>query len=107
MNWINLINISLVVTGGFTAATYEVLAKKMGLAVGFYFRSNGIMTVIGGLVTIAALIFSMFINPWWSIFIAFALGWLLAQVIVTIFKSSSQIVCLILMLLGITLLIIT
>lgn len=102
MNWIPLISVSLITIGGFMATTYEVTAKRIGLPIGFYFQKNGIMTIIGGFITFGAAILSAFINPWWTIFIVFLVGWFFSQLIISACKSLSQIISLILIVIGIT-----
>lgn len=101
MNWMNLVTVSLITIGGFMATIYEVTAKRIGLPVGFYFQRNGIMAIIGGFITFGAVILSAFINPWWTIFIVFIAGWFFSQLIIRIFKSLSQIISLILIVIGI------
>jgi len=107
MNFMNLFTVCLITIGGFIAATYEVIAIKSGLPVGNYFRSNGILAIIGGFVTFGAVILSAFINPWWTIFIVFIIGWFFSQLAVRIFKTLSQVISLVLILIGITLFIAT
>ena len=106
MNWINLIITSLITGGGILAATYEVYAKRNGWPVGLYFTSQGLMTIVGGFVTLAAVVLSAFINPWWSIFIVFLIGWLICQITVSLFRKLSPIMSPFLMVIGIILLII-
>ncbi len=38
MNWINLLIVCLVASGGFIAATYEDIAKRIGLPTGLFFQ---------------------------------------------------------------------
>lgn len=83
------------------ATTYEVIAKRIGLPIGFYFQRNGLMTIIGSLITFGAVILSAFINPWWTIFIVAIAGWFFSQLIIGTFKSISQIISLILIVIGI------
>jgi hypothetical protein len=106
MNWIILFYTCLIATGGFTAAAYEVVAKKMALPVGTMFQSNGLMTIIGGIVAIVAVIMSAFINPWWSLFMVFILSWLFCQLLVFTFKMHAQLLSLVLIVIGSILLII-
>ena len=104
MNWINLFIICLLASGGFMAATYEDIAKREGLPTGLYFQLGGIMAGIGALITFGAIILSVFINPWWTIFIVFIVAWSFTEITVRIFKSFSQIISLIVIVIGIILL---
>lgn len=107
MNLMNLFVILLISTGGFLAATYEVIARRYRLPVGLYFRVNGIMTLIGGFIFIGAMVLSAFTNPWWTIFIVLILSLILSQVFISIFRSFAQVLSPILIIIGaITLLII-
>lgn len=106
MDWMKLFYTCLIASGGFTVATYEVLARKMALPVGRYFQTNGPMTILGGFVTVGAIILSAFINPWWTIFLVFVTGWLVCQLLVMTFKSISQLLTIILIFIGSILLII-
>lgn len=106
MNWLNITITCLIATGGFIAASYEVMAKKMMLTVGIYFKGNGLMAILGGFLTFGAIVLSAFINPWWTIFIVFIVGWFFSQLIVSIFKTVSQLISLILIITGIVLLLI-
>lgn len=101
MNWINLFICSIIAIGGFTATVYETIANRMGLPVGRYFQRNGIMTIIGGFVTFIAIIVSAFINPWWTIFIIFICSWFFSQILISVFKISSQVISLLLMVGGV------
>lgn len=107
MDWVSLFLCSIVAIGGFTAAIYESIANQMGIPVGLYFQRNGIMTIIGGLVTFSSIILSAFINPWWTMFIVLICSWLFSQVIINVFKMSSQILSPILIVSGTIFLIIT
>jgi len=62
------------------------------------------MTILGGFAAFAAIIYSAFINPWWSVFLVFIAGWFFCQILVSIFKISSQVLSLALIVAGITLL---
>lgn len=101
MDWINLFLCSIIAVGGFTATVYETIAYRKGLPVGHYFQRNGIMTIIGGFVTFASIILSAFINPWWTIFIVFICGWFFSQLLISVFKISSQIISMLLMVCGV------
>jgi hypothetical protein len=91
------------VAGGIVAATYEVHARRRGLPVGLYFQLNGVMSIVGGILTFIALILSAILNPWWTIFIVLTIGWIFGELIMTIFNSLSQIISLVLIALGIIL----
>ncbi len=62
------------------------------------------MAGIGAVVFLGAMILSAFINPWWTIFIVFITAWSITEITVKIFKSLSQIISLILIVIGIILL---
>jgi hypothetical protein len=106
MNWINLFLCSVIAIGGFTASVYETIAYRMGIPVGLYFHRNGIITILGGFVTFVAIILSAFINPWWTIFIVFICGWFFSQLLISVFKISSQVISILLMVGGVIFLII-
>lgn len=100
MDWTRLLLVSIIAIGGFTAAVYETLARRLGLPVGYYFRINGIMTIIGGFITFIAIILSAVINPWWSMFIVFICGWLFSQLLISVFKTATQIISMLLIISG-------
>jgi hypothetical protein len=100
MNWINLFLCSIITIGGFTAAVYETIAVRMGIPVGHFFKRNGIMTIIGGFVSFVAIILSAFMNPWWTIFLVFISGWFFSQLLISILKISSQIISVLLIVIG-------
>ena len=104
MNWVNFFIVCVVASGGFLAATYEDVANRKGLPTGLYFQLGGIMSGIGAVVTFGAMILSAFINPWWTIFMVFITAWFISQFTIIIFKSFSQIISLILTVVGILLL---
>lgn len=100
MNWIHLFLCSIIAVGGFTATVYETIAYQKGMPVGYYFRKNGIVTILGGLLTFIAIFLSAFINPWWTIFIVFFSGWFFSQLLISICKVSSQTISVLLMFTG-------
>jgi len=102
-----IFSVSLITIGGFIAATYEVMAIKLELPIGNYFRSNGIIAIFGGFITFGAMGLSAFINPWWTMFIVLITGWFFSQLAIRIFKSLSQIISLVLIILGSSLVIAT
>lgn len=104
MDWLNLLVAALIAVGGFIAATYEVIAVEQASSVGRQYRSNGILSLAGGVVTFGAIVLSAFINPWWTIFIVFFLAWLFGQIIIVTLRSFAQIVAPLLILTGIILL---
>lgn len=103
MNWFNIIITCIISIGGFTASTYEVTANRMMLSVGNYFRANGIMTIVGGFVTLGAIVLTAFVNPWWTIFIVFIAGWFFSQLLVKVFKEKSQLISVVFIVIGICL----
>ncbi len=98
MNWTYLIIVSLIAIGGFIASSYEPLARKQFLPVGRSFQksNSGLMFIIGGFVSVIAIIGTAFLNPWWTIFIVLLIGWLFSQLLISFFKSFSQILSIIL-----------
>lgn len=87
-------------TGGAIAASYETYARIYGWPVGFYFRSSGIMSILGGIIGLAALIAAFFVNPWWSIFIILVVGIIATQVLIRFFKIYSTVLSTVLLLVG-------
>lgn len=101
MNWVNLMFCLIASTGGFIASLYEPIASRMGLTVGHYFKKDGVLTTVGGIVVFGVAILSAFINPWWSIFIILISGWLLSQILISVFKAFAQMLALLLTVIGI------
>lgn len=101
INWIYIFLLSLISIGGFIASIYESIAFKKMLPIGIYFLRNGIINIIGGILAITSIITSAFLNPWWTIFIVFFIAWIFSQILISIFKSYSQLLSVILMLCGI------
>lgn len=106
MNWFNLIFTCMLATGGFIATSYVAIAEKMALPVGVYFQRNGLMSTIGGYIGLAAVVATLFINPWWTIFIVFLVAIYLCKMLVSIFGMASQLLSLVLMIVGITFLLV-
>lgn len=94
------ISLSAIFIGGFIAATYQVFAMRSGMPVGFYFRSNGIMTTIGGIVCFAALVLAVVLDTWWTALVILIAGWLLGQVFIYLFRRFSQPLSAVLMVTG-------
>ena len=83
--------------GGFMATSYSSLARQKGWTIGSLFISEMSYPVIGGfLCQWGSVIISFFVNPWWTAFIVFALGFIGYIALSSILKVQSQIVSLIL-----------
>jgi hypothetical protein len=106
INWTYIFLLSLIAIGGFTASVYESFALKKMLPIGTYFSRNGLINIIGGFVAVLSLITSVFLNPWWTIFIIFFIAWIFSPILIKTFKSFSQLLSVILMLIGTILIII-
>jgi hypothetical protein len=101
INWTNILILSMISIGGFIAASYDTIARRKMLPVGRYFKRNGIINIIGGIIAMIAIIVSAVLDRWWSIFIVFFIAWFFSQVFISLFKSFSQLLSFILMLFGI------
>ncbi|WP_187262457.1 hypothetical protein [Pontibacter beigongshangensis] len=101
MNWLNLFILGVIASGGFIASTYETIASRKMLPIGKYFSKNGALTIIGGFITMGAIVTSVFVNPWWSIILVFIFAWVVNQLLIMSFKSLAQFVSPILVILGI------
>ena len=92
MDWQGLSFCVTLFTGGAIAAAYSGIAAQQGWPVGFYFRNNGLMSALGGIVGLGALVLSAIINPWWSLFIVLVAGIICCRVLIAMFKVLSPVV---------------
>ena len=58
------------------------------------------MSILGGIIGLAALIAAFFVNPWWSIFIILVVGIIATQVLIRFFKIYSTVLSTVLLLVG-------
>ena len=94
MDYLKFSILTIACIGGFMATSYSYLAKQKGWPIGSYFI-NGNMSyiVVGGFMCqFGSVIISLFVNPWWSAFIVFGLGFVGYMVLSSILKVYSQIV---------------
>jgi hypothetical protein len=97
MDLTNLIILSIACIGGFMVTSYQGIAIQKGWPVGTAFNLNNIgwISILGFLCQWGSVIISFFVNPWWSAFIVLFLGFTGYSLLVTIFRSYSQALALI------------
>lgn len=86
--------------GGSIASGYSGVAAQKGWPVGLLFQGSGMMTILGGFVGFSAAILSAFLNPWWTAFIVFVAGVLLARIGIEVLKIYAPMVSGLLLLAG-------
>jgi hypothetical protein len=77
--------------GGAVATGYSGIAAMKGWPVGHYFKSNGVMSILGGLFGFGAIILSAFVNPWWSMILVALVGLILCRLIIAVTGIYAQI----------------
>lgn len=100
MDYKVFIGITLLCTGGVMSAVYEVIANPKGWLVGFAYRRNGFMTIIGGFVVLISLILSIIFNPWWTFILNLIISFIIAQILIRLIGHYSQILIPILLLIS-------
>jgi len=94
MDYTKFALLTIACIGGFMATSYSSLAKQKGWPIGLYFTNENMSyIVVGGFMCqFGSVIISLFVNPWWSAFIVFGLGFVGYMVLSSILKVYSQIV---------------
>lgn len=101
VNWTSVLILCIVSIGGWIAVVYETIAMNRMIPIGHFFKKNGIMTILGGIIALIAAVTSVFINPWWTIFVILVISWLFSQIFIMLFRVYSQLLSIILIIGGI------
>lgn len=94
MDYTKFAILTMACIGGFMVTSYYSLAMQKGWPIGTLFENEKMsyLNIGGFMCQFGSVLISFFVNPWWSAFVVFGLGFIGYIVLSSILKAFSQIV---------------
>lgn len=91
IEWLLISLLSCVAILSLSAMSYENVARMRGWPVGRLFSGgNSWLPALSLFVLVLSIVAAIISSPWWSVLIVIAAGFILNPIFLSIFKSSSQ-----------------
>lgn len=92
MHWEALIACCVACMGGLIMFKYHRRAHIVGLPVGEFFESGGVMRLMGGVIALVGFALSITLNPWWSTIVVLCAADWSSGPLIKVFRVKAQLV---------------